>query len=95
MSADPYALLSFAVDSAAGARDATIYRYLADAGLDADEVAGWGRAGSLIEAMREGDAEPCAGAALGSEFVEFVAQLPPGNTPKPVVRRQMQRAPKA
>ncbi|KAH0795600.1 hypothetical protein GPJ56_000479 [Histomonas meleagridis] len=87
------ALLAFAQkDQNEGGND-TICKYLYGTGFTVDEVKNWGKIGSLIEALNEDDDQPCHGKILGDEFIEFVANLPPGNTPRPIIRHQMQRPP--
>lgn len=92
MSSSSFALLSFAEKEEVNEHDNTIYKYLSDAGIDYEEVSNWGKIGSLIEAINEdeGSNHDCR---LGKEFIDFVSKLPPGNTPKPIIKHQMQRAP--
>lgn len=87
------ALLAFAQKDPADDNKDTIYKYLADAGFDPDEVRNWGKIGSLVDALKEDDGQPCTGETLDASFIEFVKSLPPGNTPRPHIRHQMQRAP--
>ena len=67
----------------------TIYKYLADAGFDENEVKSWGNIGSLVEALKEADQPDPP--RLDQSFVDFVAKLPSGNTPRPVIRSQIQK----
>ena len=90
------ALLAFAQKRNCGDKDDDehgIYKYLKDAGFDASEVKDWGKIGSLMEVLKEDDNEPCSGCTLDESFIEFVKALPPGNTPRPIIRHQIQRTP--
>lgn len=69
-----------------------IYKYLKDAGFQKSEVKSWGRIGSLMEALKE-NAEESEECVLDESFLEFIRSLPPGNTPRPHIRHQMQRDP--
>jgi hypothetical protein len=79
-------------DEGKGEND-SIYKYLADTGFEPDEVKNWGRIGSLMEALSQDDSQPCNSCLLDESFVDFVAKLPPGNTPRPSIRNQLQRPP--
>ena len=87
------ALLAFAQKDQNEEENNTICKYLSGTGFTLEEVKNWGKIGSLIEALNEDDDQPCNGKILGDEFIEFVSNLPPGNTPRPIIRRQMQRSP--
>lgn len=87
------ALLLFADNHDSDKDKDSIYKYLADAGFDPDEVKNWGKIGSLVDALKEDDRQECTGCTLDQSFLDFVAKLPPGNTPKPTIRHQMQRLP--
>lgn len=87
------ALLAFAQKDPSDEHKDTIYRYLADAGFDPEEVKNWGRIGTLIDTLKEDDGQPCTGCVLDESFIDFVRNLPPGNTPRPHIRHQMQRPP--
>ena len=93
MSLQGPALLAFAQKEEVDGSSDTIYRYLADAGFEPDEVRNWGKIGSLIEALKMDDGEPCHGCTLDDNFIKFIESLPPGNTPRPQIRHQMQRTP--
>lgn len=84
------ALLAFAKKEKKDNND-SIYKYLADAGFERDEVDNWGKIGSLEEALRDDDGQPCSKCILDNSFIEFIQQLPAGNTPRPTIRHQMQR----
>ena len=87
-------LLFFADDDGAEAGKDSIHKYLADAGFDPEEVKNWGKIGSLAEALKDDEQTTCHGSELDESFLNFVANLPPGNTPRPIIRHQMQRTPK-
>lgn len=70
-----------------------IYKYLKGAGFDRSEVKNWGKLGSLMEVLKEDNNEPCQGCTLDQSFIEFIQALPPGNTPRPLIRHQIQRTP--
>lgn len=91
MSIPSSAFLLFADDNDAEKDKNTIYKYLADAGFEPDEVKNWGRIGSLVEALKEEDQQDSSECILDQSFLDFVAQLPPGNTPKPIIRHHVQR----
>jgi hypothetical protein len=93
MSARFPALLTFAKRDPKDEHNTSIYKYLADAGFEPEDVKNWGRLGSLVDALKEVEEDTCTGPILGEQFLEFVAQLPPGNTPRPQIRHRLQRAP--
>jgi hypothetical protein len=78
--------LTFAKGDAKDEQSSSIYKYLADASFDPDDVANWGRLGSLVEALNEAEENPCIDPILGDRFLEFVAQLPPGSAQRPQIR---------
>ena len=87
------ALLLFADNHNTDKDNDSIYKYLADAGFEPEEVKNWGRIGSLVEALKEDDQQESSGCTLDQSFIDFVAKLPPGNTPRPIIRHQMQKVP--
>jgi hypothetical protein len=87
------ALLAFAQKDPKEDHRDSMYKYLVDVGLEPDEVKNWGRIGSLVEVLKADYPEPCRGCTLGQEFIDFVAKLPTGNTPRPHIRHQLQRTP--
>jgi hypothetical protein len=87
------ALLSFAQREEGDWYKDSIYKYIADAGFEPEEVKNWGRIGALMDVLKEDDHKTCEGCLLDESLVEFVSKLPPGNTPRPVIRHQLQRAP--
>lgn len=88
------ALLLFADDNETDKDKNSIYKYLADAGFEPDEVKNWGRIGSLVEAINdfrnEDEKQDSTESILDQSFLDFVAKLPVGNTPRPTIRHQMQ-----
>jgi hypothetical protein len=89
------ALLAFAQkDAKEEQQKDTMYRYLMDVGFEPEEVKEWGRIGSLIEALQMEQDHECEGCTLDQKaFLDFVANLPPGNTPRPAIRHRIQRSP--
>jgi hypothetical protein len=72
----------------------TKYRYLMDVGFEPEEVKNWGRIGSLIEALQTEQDRKCEGCTLDEKaFLDFVAGLPPGNTPRRAIRPRIHRSP--
>jgi len=86
------AFLRFAQPDKSKSDSTSIYKYLADAGFEESEVLSWGSIGSLMEALSEGGKEASSESIkLDDSFVDFVKKLPPGNTPRPYIRHQMQK----
>lgn len=73
--------------------DNSIYKYLADVGLDPEEVKSWGKIGSLTEALKNYDESACDGCLIDDSLIEFVKNLPVGCTPRPSIRKVIQREP--
>ena len=85
--------LLFFADAEPSYENNSIYKYLSDAGFTPEEVKQWGKIGSLTEALKESEQQVDPDPNLYQNFIEFVKKLPPGNTPKPQIRHQMQRTP--
>ncbi|EAX92669.1 hypothetical protein TVAG_317270 [Trichomonas vaginalis G3] len=84
------AILAFAEAGPNEAESDSIYKYLSDTDFEESEVKSWGTIGSLLEALKEAENNP-EPPKLGQEFIDFVSKLPPGTTPRPIVKKQIQR----
>jgi hypothetical protein len=88
-------LLAFANTEVPKEYDHSLGKYLAYAGFDPEQVKKWGRIGSLMDALNTVEDGDCHGSELGESFLDFLQNLPPGNSPRPIIRHRMQRSPNA
>jgi hypothetical protein len=86
-------LLTFATVKAADSYQNSIYKYLADSAIHPEEVENWRKIGSLVEALARGEDEDSTGPVLDESFVRFFVEAPLENTPRPFIRKRMQRSP--
>ena len=66
---------------------------LSDIGCDPEEMKSWGKIGSLTEAIQSYNEEQCEGCSLDDTFLQYVRDLPVGSTPRPEIRRAIQKEP--
>jgi hypothetical protein len=71
----------------------SIFKYLADAAFQPEEVQNWRKLGSLVETLAGSEGGDSTDPVLDESFVEFFAEMPLENTPRPFVRQKMQRTP--